>query len=123
MLALLRGDFANGLTQFEWRWRLKQMTPRDFKEPRWQGEPLEGKTILLHAEQGAGDTIQCLRFMPAVAARGGRLVLELPRHLARLATSLEGGGEIIIQGQTLPQFDVHCAFMSLPRVLGTTLDD
>jgi tetratricopeptide (TPR) repeat protein len=121
MLALLRGDYANGFTQFEWRWRLKVMTPRDFKQPAWQGEPLAGKTILLHAEQGAGDTIQGLRFVPEVAARGGRTVLELPRALARLATSLDGGGEIVTQGNALPQFDVHCAFMSLPRVLGTTL--
>jgi predicted O-linked N-acetylglucosamine transferase (SPINDLY family) len=123
MLALLRGDYANGFTQFEWRWRLKVMTPRDFKEPRWQGEPLAGKTILLHAEQGAGDTLQCLRFVPQVAALGGRLVLELPHTLMRLATSLEGGGEIFAQGQKLPPFDVHCAFMSLPRVLGITLDN
>ena len=122
MLALLRGDYANGFTQFEWRWRLKVMTPRDFKEPRWQGEPLAGKTILLHAEQGAGDTLQCLRFVPQVGALGGRLVLELPQTLMRLATSLDGGGEIFAQGQKLPPFDVHCAFMSLPRVLGITLD-
>ncbi|HEY2134649.1 MAG TPA: tetratricopeptide repeat protein [Xanthobacteraceae bacterium] len=122
MLALLRGDLANGFTQFEWRWRLKSMTPRDFKQPAWQGEPLAGKTILLHAEQGAGDTIQCLRFVPQVLACGGRLVLELPQALARLAASLEGGGEIFVQGQRLPHFDVHCAFMSLPRVLGTTLE-
>jgi len=123
MLALLRGDYINGFTQFEWRWRLKSMTPRNFKQPAWQGEPLAGKTILLHAEQGAGDNIQCLRFVPAVAARGGRLVLELPRPLARLATSLDGGGEIVTQGQTLPHFDVHCAFMSLPRALGIRLGD
>jgi len=122
MLALLRGDFANGFTQFEWRWRLKTMVQRDFKAPAWQGEPLKGKTILLHAEQGAGDNIQCLRFVPQVAALGGRLVLELPQTLMRLATSLGGGGEIFMQGQRLPHFDVHCAFMSLPRVLGTTLD-
>ncbi len=122
MLALLRGDFANGFTQFEWRWRLKTMTPRDFTQPAWQGEPLNGKTILLHAEQGAGDNIQCLRFMPQVTALGGRLLLELPQNLMRLATSLDGGGEIVPQGQRLPHFDVHCAFMSLPRVLGTTLD-
>ncbi len=122
MLALLRGDFANGFTQFEWRWRLKTMTPRDFKQPAWQGEPLAGKTILLHAEQGAGDNIQCLRFVPQVAALGGRLLLELPPNLMRLATSMDGGGDIIPQGRTLPHFDVHCAFMSLPRVLATTLD-
>ena len=122
MLALLRGDFANGFTQYEWRWRLKSMTPRDFTQPAWQGESLEGKTILLHAEQGAGDNVQCLRFVPQVAARGGRLVLELPPNLTRLATSLDGGGEIVTQGQRLPRFDVHCAFMSLPRVLGLTLD-
>jgi tetratricopeptide (TPR) repeat protein len=123
MLALLRGDYPNGFTQFEWRWRLKIMTPRDFKQPVWQGEPLDGKTILLHAEQGFGDTLQCLRFVPEVAARGGRLVLELPPPLTQLATSLNGGGEIVLQGRALPAFDVHCAFMSLPRVLGVALDN
>jgi len=123
MLALLRGDYPNGFTQFEWRWRLKIMTPRDFKQPAWQGEPLDGKTILLHAEQGYGDTLQCLRFVPEVVARGGRLLLELPPPLMQLATSLNGGGEIVPQGRTLPAFDVHCAFMSLPRVLGVTLDN
>src|SRR5262249_53120979 len=123
MLALLRGDFANGFTEFEWRWRLKIMTPRDFKQPAWQGEPLNGKTLLLHAEQGYGDTLQCLRFVPEVLARGGRLVLELPPHLTQLTTSLQGGGEIVPQGRGLPAFDVHCAFMSLPRVLGVTLDN
>jgi tetratricopeptide (TPR) repeat protein len=123
MLALLRGDYANGFTQFEWRWRLKIMTPRDFKQPAWQGEPLDGKTILLHAEQGYGDTLQCLRFVPEVAAGGGRLVLELPPPLAQLATSLDGGGEIVLQGRALPPFDVHCAFMSLPRALGINLDN
>ncbi|HEV2957814.1 MAG TPA: tetratricopeptide repeat protein, partial [Xanthobacteraceae bacterium] len=123
MLALLRGDYANGFTEFEWRWRLKMMTPRDFKQPGWQGEPLNGKTVLLHAEQGYGDTLQCLRFVPEVAARGGRLVLELPPPLTQLATTLPAGGEIALQGRTLPDFDVHCAFMSLPRVLGVTLDN
>jgi tetratricopeptide (TPR) repeat protein len=123
MLALLRGDYPNGFTQFEWRWRLKIMTPRDFKQPAWQGESLDGKTILLHAEQGFGDTLQCLRFVPEVAARGGRLVLELPPPLTQVATSLNGGGEIVLQGRALPEFDVHCAFMSLPRVLGVSLDN
>ena len=123
MLALLRGDYANGFTGFEWRWRLKIMTPRDFKQPAWQGEPLNGKTIVLHAEQGYGDTLQCLRFVPEVVARGGRLVLELPPPLMQLTTSLQGGGEIVPAGRALPDFDVHCAFMSLPRVLGVTLDN
>jgi len=123
MLALLRGDYPKGFTEFEWRWRLKIMTARDFRQPAWQGEPLNGKTILLHAEQGFGDTLQCLRFVGEVAARGGRLVLELPSALTHLATSLEGGGEIVAQGRALPKFDVHCAFMSLPRVLGLTLEN
>ena len=123
MLSLLRGDYANGFTQFEWRWRMKIMTPREFDKPRWQGESLKGRTVLLYAEQGFGDTLQCLRFVPEVVARGGRVILELPRALVRLATSLQGGGEIVVQGQELPRFDVHCAFMSLPRVLGVTLDN
>ncbi|HET6195663.1 MAG TPA: tetratricopeptide repeat protein, partial [Acetobacteraceae bacterium] len=121
LLALLRGDYAEGFTRFEWRWHLASMPRRDFKQPAWQGEPLRGKVILLHAEQGAGDTLQCLRFVPEVAVRGGRLLLEVPRSLALLTTSLAGGGEIVPAGQPLPPFDVHCAFMSLPRVLGTTL--
>jgi predicted O-linked N-acetylglucosamine transferase (SPINDLY family)/ADP-heptose:LPS heptosyltransferase len=123
MLALLRGEYPNGFTEFEWRWRLKIMTSRDFKQPAWQGESLNGKTILLHAEQGFGDTLQCLRFVPEVAARGGRLVLELPPALMQLATSLPAGGEIVPQGRILPEFDVHCAFMSLLRVLGVTLEN
>jgi tetratricopeptide (TPR) repeat protein len=123
MLALLRGDYLNGFTEFEWRWRLKMMTPRDFKQPGWQGEPLNGKAILLHAEQGYGDTLQCLRFVPEVAARGGRLILELPPPLIHLATSLPAGGEIVPAGRVLPEFDVHCTFMSLPRVLGVTLEN
>jgi predicted O-linked N-acetylglucosamine transferase (SPINDLY family)/ADP-heptose:LPS heptosyltransferase len=123
MLALLRGDFLNGFTEFEWRWRLKIMTPRGFKQPTWQGEPLNGKTILLYAEQGYGDTLQCLRFVPDVAARGGRLLLEVQPPLTQLATSLPAGGEIVSAGRALPDFDVHCPFMSLPRVLGVTLDN
>ncbi|HEY1980883.1 MAG TPA: tetratricopeptide repeat protein [Xanthobacteraceae bacterium] len=123
MLSLLRGDYANGFTQFEWRWRMKAMMPRAFTQPRWQGESLEGKTILLHAEQGFGDTLQCLRFVPEVVARGGRVMLELPQSLLQLATSLTGGGEIVAQGADLPKFDVHSAFMSLPRVLGVTLEN
>jgi len=121
MLTLQLGDLPAGFTQFEWRWRLENMQRREFKEPAWQGEPLNGKTILLYAEQGYGDTIQCLRFIPEVAARGGQIVLELPPPLAHLTTSMEGGGHIVTQGQQLPPFDVQCAFMSLPRVLGTTV--
>ena len=122
LLALSRGDYAIGFTKLEWRWRLPRMTPRHAEWPAWQGEPLNGRTILLHAEQGAGDTIQCLRFVPEVAARGGRIVLELPPSLTRLATSLAGGGEIVPTGGTLPAYDVQCALMSLPRVLGTRLE-
>jgi tetratricopeptide (TPR) repeat protein len=121
MLALLRGDYVNGFTQFEWRWRLKILQPRDFAQPLWQGEQVEGKTILLHAEQGLGDTLQCLRFVPEVIAKSGRVILELPQPLVKLATSLAGGGEIVPHGVELPKFDVHCAFMSLPRVLGVSV--
>lgn len=121
MLALLRGDYATGFAQLEWRWRLETMKPRHFQQPAWQGERLDGKTVLLHAEQGLGDTIQVLRFVPDVIRRGARVVIEVPEVLQRLAASLDCDCDIVSRGQPLPSFDVHCPLMSLPRLLGVTL--
>src|SRR5262249_60522184 len=99
MLALLRGDYATGFAQLEWRWRLETMKPRNFKQPAWQGERLDGKTVLLHAEQGLGDTIQLLRFVPDVIRRGARVAIDVPDVLQRLAVTLACDCAVVARGE------------------------
>jgi tetratricopeptide (TPR) repeat protein len=118
---LVEGDFANGWRGYEWRLRTKRHVPRGFEQPVWDGGPLAGKTILLHQEQGLGDTIQFLRYVPLVAARGGRVVLEVQPPLARLAAGVKGVAEIVPAGMKLPHFDLHCPLLSLPDRFGTDL--
>ncbi len=123
LLQLSHGDFANGLPGYEWRWRRGLEAPRGFTQPRWQGEDLAGKTILLHAEQGLGDSIQMLRYLPVVAAKlgniGGKIVLELPEPLLPLVS--DPAITLVRHGARLPAFDVHCPLMSLPLACRTTL--
>ncbi len=119
---LVEGDFANGWRGYEWRLRTKRHALRSFEQPVWDGGPLAGKTILLRREQGLGDTIQFMRYAPLVAARGGRVVLEVHPPLARLAAGLKGVAEVIAAGATLPPFDLHCPLLSLPDRFGTDLD-
>jgi len=118
---LVQGDFANGWRGYEWRLRTKRHAPRGFEQPVWDGGPLAGQTILLHREQGLGDTIQFMRYAPLVAARGGRVVLEVQPPLARLAAGVKGVAEIVVAGATPPHFDLHCPLLSLPDRFATTL--
>jgi Tfp pilus assembly protein PilF len=122
MLTLLAGELRVGFEQYESRWRLETLPPRGFAAPLWNGEDLAGRTILLHAEQGYGDTIQCLRYVPQVAARGGRIVLEVPTELLGLARRLPEIDELVARGDALPEFELQCPLFSLPRAFGTTLD-
>jgi tetratricopeptide (TPR) repeat protein len=119
---LAQGDFAHGWTEHEWRWRLEgfQEAQRAFPQPRWKGEAVEGKTILLWSEQGLGDVLQFCRYVPMVAARA-QVVLDVPRPLLRLMCSLQGGGQLLVPGQPPPRFDLQCPMMSLPLAFGTDL--
>ncbi len=122
---LLSGDLENGFKLHEWRWRRSTFTSkrRDFKPPLWLGdEPLQGKTILLHAEQGLGDTIQFCRYCTAVQALGATVLLEVQAPLVGLLASLRGVSVLIRQGDPLPDFDFHCPLMSLPLAFKTRLD-
>lgn len=122
LILLLRGDYEEGWREYEARWEVGSMAARGFAQPRWSGDqPLQGKTILLHAEQGFGDTLQFCRYAPLVAQAGGRVVLEVQPALCRLLASLPGVAAIIPAGEALPAFDLHCPLMSLPLAFGTTL--
>jgi Flp pilus assembly protein TadD len=120
---LLRGEFEEGWREHEWRWRTRHMVggERDFPQPRWKGEPLEGRTVLLHAEQGLGDTLQFCRYA-SLAGREAPVVLEVQPSLKRLMGSLAGVAEVIARGEPPPVFDAHAPLLSLPFVLGTTLE-
>lgn len=122
-LAQLRnGEFTDGWRNYESRWNFEELRlrRRGFQAPLWNGEPLEGRTILLHAEQGLGDTIQFVRFVPLVAARGGRVILEVQPPLLRLMRQIQEVDCIIQRGEPLPPFDWQCPLMSLPLALGIT---
>ncbi|HEY0224506.1 MAG TPA: tetratricopeptide repeat protein [Pseudolabrys sp.] len=121
LLHLSHGDFEKGWPGYEWRWRRAGASIRGFTQPLWRGEDLRGKTILLHAEQGFGDTIQFARYVPMVAARGARVILEVPDAVMPLLASLDGVGALIGRGVALPAFDLHCPLLSLPLAFGTTL--
>ena len=121
-LALLAlGDYRRGFAEHEWRWRRTGMPARrSLGRPLWLGEyPLARKRILIWAEQGLGDTIQFVRYAPALARTGATVVLEAPRELAALLSRVEGVAEVVVCGDPLPGFDVHCPVASLPRAFGT----
>ena len=120
---LTLGRFEEGWREHESRWRRKVQPPRSFPQPLWQGEPLDGRTILLHAEQGWGDTLQFLRYVPLFAERGGRVVLQVPQPLRRLAAaSLGGHAEVLADTEVSPPFALHSPLLSLPLAFGTTLE-
>ncbi|HEY2585623.1 MAG TPA: GNAT family N-acetyltransferase [Tepidisphaeraceae bacterium] len=116
---LLQGDFASAWPEYEWRW--KCVNGEAFTQPLWSCEELHGRTILLHPEQGFGDTIHMARYLPMVAARGGRVVLECQPELHRLLERLPGVSQVVPKGRPRPAFDRYCPLLSLPRVFGTTL--
>ena len=121
---LLMGDFAAGWPLYEWRWKDRNVKTklRGFSEPLWLGaDTLKGKTILLHAEQGLGDTIQFCRYARLVGDLGANVLLEAPQALIGLFEGLAGVGNLVETGKPLPAFDLHCPLMSLPLAFGTTM--
>ena len=118
-LALLRaGRFEEGFREYEWRFERGEPGPRACPEPLWDGQSLAGRTILVWAEQGFGDTLQFLRYVPELARRGGRVVLEVMDGLQGLANRLPGVDAVVGRGHPPPAFDTHVALMSLPHTLG-----
>ena len=125
LIWLMRGDFERGWKQFEWRKRLHSVVldHNDYGRPEWTGDPLDGRNVLLHSEQGIGDAIQFSRFAPLVKSMGaGRVYLECPFSIVPLLSGVPGVDGVIARGAPLPAYDVHASLMSLPGLLGSTLD-
>ncbi|TAN56873.1 MAG: glycosyltransferase family 41 protein [Rhodospirillales bacterium] len=121
---LAQGRLIEGFQAYESRWKLADMPPRPFAQPQWRGEDLEGRTILLHAEQCLGDTLHFCRYARLVKERGAkRVIMEIQAPLAGLMKSLQGPDEIVLQHKApLPDFDLHCPLLSLPGVFATSLE-
>jgi tetratricopeptide (TPR) repeat protein len=122
---LTLGDFKAGWRAYESRWQVGWLKSqaRDFGAPLWLGnESLRGRTILLHAEQGLGDTLQFARYVPLLAARGAHVILEVQKPLVRLLANLPGAAAVVARQEPLPAYDYHSPLMSLPLACGTELD-
>jgi len=122
---LLRGDFEEGWREFEWRWRTPGFARLEsrFEAPLWQGEDLTGKTILLHNEQGFGDTLQFCRLAAVVKGLGACVILQVQRPLASLLSRLEGVDQLIPEGDPLPPHDVRCPLLTVPGRLKIDLSN
>ncbi|WP_320174714.1 tetratricopeptide repeat-containing glycosyltransferase family protein [Maridesulfovibrio sp.] len=117
-LALLsKGDFINGFELYEYRWKRKELLPRHFRQPLWDGSPLNGKRIFIYHEQGFGDTLNFCRYLPLVAEAGGKVVFECQPELVSLLEGIDGIEKIVSGGDKLPEFDVQTPLISLPRIL------
>src|SRR6202008_3514655 len=92
---LVAGDFTNGWREYEWRYQSKARPPRKLPKPLWTGEDLAAKTQLLHFEQGCGHTLQFSRYVPLLAARGARIVLEVQPTLVRLAATVKDAAQVV----------------------------
>lgn len=122
---LLLGRFNEGWPLYEWRWLSGKIVaePRIFSQPLWLGDaPLEDKTLLLHSEQGLGDTLQFCRYAKLVKAQGARVILEAQKPLLALLASLAEIDQLVAVGDPLPQFDYHCPLMSLPFAFQTNFE-
>jgi tetratricopeptide (TPR) repeat protein len=124
MTRLTLGDFEAGWKAYEWRWKTGAFVRhrRPFQAPPWLGDqPISGKTILLHAEQGFGDTIQFIRYASLLAGRNAKVICEVQPELQPLLSQLEGV-TVVAAGAPLPAFDLHCPLLSLPLASGTRIE-
>ena len=122
MIELVSGDFERGWRDYELRWEDAPLHRRDFTQPQWQGEEITGKRLLVHAEQGLGDTLQFMRYLPMVRERGSQLLFEVKPRLASLMREF-ADVTVCIEGEKLPDFDVHIPLLSLPLIFGHTSEE
>jgi tetratricopeptide (TPR) repeat protein len=119
---LLQGDLAGGWPGYDRRGDTLDVPPVTYGKPQWDGSPLDGRTILLAAEQGLGDTIQFIRYAPLIQQTASRVIVHCPRPLVKLLDGCGGVDQLIVKGDELPDFDIEAPLLSLPRILGTTAE-
>lgn len=128
LLKLLKGDFENGFKAYEWRWQRDSTPKRAITAgERWTGQPLEGKSIFVYEEQGLGDTIQFMRYLPLLRELGGRVIFEVLPPLIRLVSSYKDLDRLWVAQRNVDtretdRFDYHIPLLSIPGILNTTLD-
>lgn len=118
---LTLGDFEQGWKEYEWRWAAYNETPRKYKQPQFDGTDIAGKTILLYAEQGLGDTLQFIRYAKLIKDQGGKVIFDTQKPLKQILSLCPYIDKVIAHGDTMPEFDYHVALMSLPLIFKTTL--
>jgi tetratricopeptide (TPR) repeat protein len=118
------GDYKRGFAEYEWRWQCDNFTTpmRDMAGSAWNGTDPAGRTILVHPEQGFGDTIQFARYIPMLVDRGATVVVETWAQLKTLMATVKGVSKVIVSGVRPPPYDLHVALLSLPKIFGTTLE-
>ena len=122
MNCLLRGRFSEGLVEYEWRWRSSELPSRPPMPTPWKGEDPRAKRLLVHCEQGLGDTLHFCRYLPLLRERGAKVVLHVQKTLRSLIADAMPWLEVVPEGEAVPATDMQCALLSLPHLLGTTLD-
>jgi len=121
---LVDGQYLEGWKEYERRWECTEIFPArpTFAQPPWNGQEAKGKTLLVYSEQGLGDAIQFARYVPLLARRGANVILQCQPSLKALLATLPGAPAIHCQPEPLPDFDFHCSLLSLPRIMGTTVE-
>jgi len=125
-ILLMRGDYEEGWREYDWRWKLPDYRwlsniHGEFTQPRWRGEPIAGKTLLIYGEQGLGDVIQHARYIPQVVATGAKVILAVHPPVVPLFAKLEGVS-VVPMDSPLPPFDLHCPLLGMPEIFGTRID-
>jgi hypothetical protein len=118
---LLSGDFRNGWKEYEWRWKIQDHYLHGITKPLWDGSDISGYTLLIHAEQGLGDTIQFIRYASMAANRGAKILFACQKEIAGLLRQVKGLDTVIPYGEAIPGFDLHCPILRLPLVFETTI--
>lgn len=129
MALLLNGEFALGWPEHSWRFGCAEQQQRSahsrFSKPQWDGSDFTDKTLLVHAEQGLGDTVQFVRYLPMVKAKGGRVLVSCQPDLHRLFANLAGVDALLADARDFSvdaPFDMHVSLLELPHLFGTELD-
>ncbi len=122
LISLFQGAFEEGWQEYEWRWKQPGAEGKTLLRPAWDGSAIAGKTILLHSEQGAGDTIQFIRYARLLRQHGAKVLLHCQESLRTLLDGMPELAQVFSGPVPAPEFDVHAPLMSLPRLFGTRVD-